>query len=133
MMYKSEVIRWVALVVRYLRCESPILQVWDENAIPIPLGRYSDCLKRDRWNSLPNGVIKTPFRFHSADIATASNETDEIRYQMALLKMPFRFHSVDVATASNETGEIRYQMAFYVLYNFLYFLSNLFFSQVQND
>ncbi|MDE0465646.1 MAG: hypothetical protein OYL97_01215 [Candidatus Poribacteria bacterium] len=56
--------------------------------------------------------IKTPFRFHSVDIATASNETGEIRYQMAFLKMPFRFHSADVATASNETGEIRYQMAF---------------------
>ena len=56
--------------------------------------------------------METPFRFHSADIATVSNETDEIRYQMAPLKMPFRFHSVDIATASNETDEIRYQMAF---------------------
>ncbi|MDE0685638.1 MAG: hypothetical protein OXI63_22140 [Candidatus Poribacteria bacterium] len=56
--------------------------------------------------------MRTPFRFHSVDIATASNETDGIRYQMALLKMPFRFHSVDIATVSNETDEIRYQMAF---------------------
>ncbi|MCY3741787.1 MAG: hypothetical protein OXH00_12270 [Candidatus Poribacteria bacterium] len=70
-----------------------------ENAIPIPLGRYSDCL----------------------------NETGGIRYQMALLKMPFRFHSADIATVSNETDEIRYQMAFQVLYNFSCFLSNLFF------
>ena len=56
--------------------------------------------------------METPFRFHSVDIATASNKTGEIRYQMALLKMPFRFHSADIATASNETDEIRYQMAF---------------------
>ena len=56
--------------------------------------------------------MKTPFRFHSADVATVPNETDGIRHQMALLKTPFRFHSVDIATAPNETDEIRYQMAF---------------------
>lgn len=56
MMYKREVTRWVAPVIGYLRCESPILQVWDENAIPISLSRYSDCPKRGRWNSLPNGA-----------------------------------------------------------------------------